>query len=465
MSETVSTLSHAPQAAADGGSLARGLRSRHVAMIAIGGTIGSGLFVGASSALALAGPGAIFAYFAGGLIVLFICRMLAEMAMSSPQTGSFIAHIGRGLGGGAAFVAGWIYWLMWVCVVSVEALACGNLLSPYVPLHPVALQTLLLAFVTGVNLFSVRGYGEFEYWLSLLKVGTILAFGVACVAGLLGWTHGAVDMTAVAAHNMTMLPRGLISVIAAMPLVLFAIGGTEASTIAAVESDDPAGNVMRATKSVALRILIFYVGSIALILAVVPWTDIHPGVSPFLTVLQRLGIPGAPEIMIFVIMVGCFSALNSGLYITSRVMFELAEMRAAPRFFVKLSTNATPRHAILTASGLAFVIALGGVLSPAAAFDFMLSSTGTFVLFDYGLIIYAHIRLRLQARKTGAVIEAPMWLFPGLSVLSLLFILMVFVIMLSDRETRWQMLAGTVTMLCIVAVERLTRARRQALIS
>lgn len=446
--------------APEGGSLSHALRGRHVAMIAIGGTIGSGLFVGASSALALAGPGALIDYAVGGLIVLFICRMLAEMAMASPGTGSFVAHIRRGLGDGAGFVAGWLYWIMWVCVVSVEALACANLIGPSLPIPYLALEILVMGFVTGINLFSVRGYGEFEYWLSLLKVGTIVAFIGACIAGLLGLTPYGVAVSHVMDVNLHPVPRGAMAIVAAVPLVLFAIGGTEASTIAAVESDDPAGNVLRATRSVALRIAAFYVISVGLILAIVPWTDVHPGVSPFLTALNRLGIPGAEVLMGGVILIGCFSALNSGLYITSRMMFELAEMRGAPRFFVRLSANGTPRHAIVTATALAFVVALGGILSPAAAFNFLLGSTGTFVLFDYVLIVLAHMRLRFQAQRRGERLAAPMWCFPLLSVVTLFFLGLVFVVMLGDPETRTQMIAGTVTMLMVVLVERLTRRRR-----
>lgn len=401
--------------------LGRSLASRHIAMIAIGGIIGAGLFVGSSASIAAVGPAVIISYGLAGGIVLLVMRMLSEMALAAPGTQSFQDFARLGLGPWAGFVTGWLYWYFWVIVVAIEAIAGGVILSHWIALPTWELGVGLLAILTGVNLFSARSYGEFEFWLSSLKVAAILAFILLTGAYVLG-LGGVVGLGAPGTHfaNLTahggFMPNGVTSVLAGTTSVIFALVGAEIATIAAAESAEPAAAVAKMTSSVALRILVFYVLSIALIVAVVPWTDIHPGVSPFGTALTALNVPAVGTIMNVIVLVAVLSCLNSGLYVTSRVLFSLAAHGDAPRALVPLSRRAVPTRAILIASSFGYLALAASVLSPEKVFSFLANASGVIMLIVYVLIAAAQIRLRRRIERTDPHrLSVRMWLFPWLS--------------------------------------------------
>ncbi len=414
----------AGEAGAGHAGLQRGLRSRHVVMIAIGGIIGAGLFVGSSTAIATVGPAVVLSYGIAGLIILMIMRMVSEMAVLNPQAGSFTELIRLGLGNGAGFVCGWLYWYFWAIVVAIEAIAGAVILKAWLPLQVWEIGCGLLALLTLINLFSVRGYGEFEFWLSSTKVAVIIAF--IAVAGL--WAFGVTAPNGPTFGNLTQFggfaPHGWAAVLGGVTSVIFALCGAEIATIAAAESDAGPEMVAQMTRSVAVRILLFYVLSIFLIVCVQPWTTIVPGHSPFATALATMGIPGASTIMTLVVLVAVFSCMNSGLYVCSRVLLGLAARGDAPQALVRVNRRGVPVRVILAGSLFAYAGLFASEFSPEVVFSFLVNASGALMLLIYLFVCLAQIRLRRRAEQQGAgPIPVRMWFFPWLTYATLAGIL------------------------------------------
>lgn len=396
--------------------LGNSLKSRHVAMIAIGGIIGAGLFVGSSTSIATVGPAVILSYAIAGLIVILVMRMLSEMAMAVPSVRSFPEFARYGLGHWAGFLSGWLYWYFWVVVVAIEAVAGAVIVQGWLPgLAVWQIGMGLMALLTLVNLLSTRSYGEFEFWFSSIKVAAIAAFIVITGVYASGITTPAPTFANLTGHGGFM-PFGWGAVFAGVTSVVFALVGAEIATIAAAESAEPARTVARMTSSVATRILIFYILSMALIVSIVPWDRITPGHSPFTQVLDVIGIPGAAAAMNIVILVAVLSCLNSGLYVTSRVLFVLAARGDAPQWLVSVNHRQVPARAILVGSLFSYVALFMSVLSPQLVFSFLVNASGALMLIIYLMIAAAQVRLRYRfERSDPARLVLRMWLFPGLS--------------------------------------------------
>ncbi|MDP9413408.1 MAG: amino acid permease [Pseudomonadota bacterium] len=394
--------------------LARSLRSRHIAMIAIGGIIGAGLFVGSSTSIATAGPAAIVSYGLAGLIVLLVMRMLSEMAIAVPGVQSFPEFARIGLGDWAGFMSGWLYWYFWVVVVAIEAIAGAAILQLWLPAFKVwEIGVALMAILTAVNLLSTRMYGEFEFWFSSLKVAAIIAF--IAIAG--SYAFGITAPTGPTFANLVahggFAPHGWLAMLAGVTSVIFALTGAEIATIAAAESAEPARTVARMTSTVAVRILIFYILSITMIVAVVPWTSIVPGISPFATALVAMGVPGAATIMNLIVLIAVLSCLNSGLYVTSRVLFALAARGDAPKALVAVGSRQVPARAILVGSLFSYGALAASVLSPQTVFSFLVNASGAIMLAIYLMIAFAQLRLRAQfEREAPERLTIRMWLHP-----------------------------------------------------
>ena len=275
--------------AAETAPLASALKERHVAMIALGGVIGAGLFVGSSAAILAAGPAVLVSYAIAGAIVFLVMRMLGEMAVARPGLGSFNAYIRAALGPRAAFVSAWLYWYFWIIAVGAETIAGAALLHDWIALPVWMIGLVLIALLTATNLMSVKAYGEFEFWFSLVKVLAIAAF-ILVAGSYLGLLtlHGTAPFATLVGSG-GLLPKGFAAVLGAVPTVIFSLTGSEIASIAAAESDDPPGNVAKASRTVALRITIFYLLAIALIVATVPWSSLHSGQSPFVAAMAKIG--------------------------------------------------------------------------------------------------------------------------------------------------------------------------------
>ena len=443
---------------ADTTPLATSLRPRHVAMISLGGVIGAGLFVGSSSAIQNAGPAVMFAYLLAGMISVLMMRMLGEMAVARPRQGSFNRYIRLALGPSVSFVAGWLYWYFWVIVVGAETIAGAALIHDWVPLAPVwAIGLVLIGLMTATNLMSVRSYGEFEFWFSLLKVGAIALFvlgGAAWLAGR-GLSHHAVFANLAGGGGFA--PHGWLAVLATVPVVIFSLTGSEIASIAAAESEDPPRNVARASRTVALRILLFYIAAILVIVCVVPWTAIRSGHSPFVSAMQVMGIPGGQMLMRVIVLVAVLSCLNSGLYVTSRILRELAAQGDAPAAMVRMGARQIPVRAILAGSVLGFGASIASIASPDLVFAFLLNTSGAVILVIYGLIAAAQIRARRAMQASGERPQFPMWGFPWVSYLAIAAMASVLVAMAILPAQRAQVTASLLSVAVVVIACRLHR--------
>jgi GABA permease len=341
-------------------------------------------------------------------------RMLSEMALAVPGVQTFPEFARVGLGHLPGFLSGWLYWYFWVVVVAIEAIAGAKIISDWFPMLPVwAVGMVLMALLTAVNLMSARSYGEFEFWFSSIKVAAIIVFILLTAAWAFGFTSGQGSTFNNLTAHRGFAPAGWGVVFAAATSTIFSLVGAEIATIAAAESEEPAKTISKMTVSVTMRILIFYILSILLIVSVVPWTSIEPGISPFATTLKSMGYPGADVIMNAVVLVAVLSCLNSGLYVTSRALFGLAKHNDAPQWLVQVNARKVPARAIIVASLFSYAALAAERLSPNQVFSFLLNSCGVTMILLY--LMTAAAQLKLRARYEA---EAPerlqirMWFHP-----------------------------------------------------
>ncbi len=439
--------------------LGHSLRKRHVTMISLGGIIGAGLFVGSSATISAMGPAACLSYLLAGIVVLFVMRMLGEMALAHPGVGSFTEFTRIGLGDWAGFTNGWLYWYFWVIVVAVEAVAGAGILQRWIPAPVWVIGLVLLSLMTAVNLLSVKSYGEFEYWFASIKVAAIIVFIVVGASYLFGFSswHQTVNNLS---GDHGFMPFGAMSIFAGVPTVIFAVGGAEIATIAAAESDDPGRNVASMTRSVILRVITFYVGSLFVIACIVPWASIKVGYSPFVAALETMHIPGAADIMNAIVLVAVLSALNSGLYVSSRIVFRLAERRDAPRALLSLSKSRVPRLAVLASSIVGYVAIVAAIVSPQGVFLYLVSASGAIMLFVYLSIAVSQIVIRRRLEATAPErLTFKMWLFPWLSWAVVAAIAGVLCAMGFDHALAGQLMASLASLAVVSAAYLLTRKR------
>ncbi|HKT73588.1 MAG TPA: amino acid permease [Steroidobacteraceae bacterium] len=442
--------------------LSRALRPRHVAMISIGGIIGAGLFVGSSAAIAATGPAIVLSYLLTGALILLVMRMLGEMAVALPQVRSFTEFARAGLGPWAGFVAGWLYWYFWVIVVPFEAIAGAKLLHGWVVGVPEwELGLGLMAIMTGVNLLSARSYGEFEFWFSSIKVASIMVFIVLATAYTCGWT----SVRGPGFNNLSshggFVPHGVAALLSGAVTVFFQLTGAEITTVAAAESQEPARAVAQMTTSVIFRILIFYVGSIFLIVCVVPWEQVRVGESPFTLALTTMGVSWASKAMSIVILTAVLSCLNSAFYVCSRVLFVLAEHADAPQALIRLNARRVPARSVWIASLAGVLGVVAQTLAPETVFAFLLNASSALMVFVYIIITCAQIRLRRQRERSGAAASAlQMWLFPWASYGAIAGMLAVLAAMAFNPSQAQELYVSLLTLAVTFLAYGVLRARR-----
>ncbi len=401
--------------------LRRTLQRRHMQMIAFGGVIGAGLFVGSGVVVQSAGPAAVVSFALTGTLVVLVMRMLGEMAAAYPAAGGFYEYNRLALGHLAGFLTGWMYWYFWVIVVALEAVAGARLLLYWFPGYPPWLLTLgLVVAFTLLNLLSVRSWGEAEYWFASIKVAAITVFLCVGLVFLLGWWPGAAGGLANLVSHGGFLPNGLAPVLTGAVAATGFYFGAEIVTVAAAESVAPEQAVARAMQSVISRVLVFYVGSILVVVAVLPWND--PGISqPYVSALARLRVPGAPRIMNAVILTAVLSALNSGLFASSRMLLALALRGDAPQWLAKVNTRGVPTRAILTGTVFGYLAVVMNYVSPERVFAFLVNSYGTVAIFVYVLIALSELKLRQRLeREAPERLRVRMWGYPYLTVLAII---------------------------------------------
>ncbi|MEV8536520.1 amino acid permease [Streptomyces sp. NPDC051211] len=441
MSQTTLTPpEQAAPAGAAGSPLSNGLKQRHLSMIALGGVIGAGLFVGSGAGIAAAGPSIVLAYAASGLLVMFVMRMLGEMSAANPASGSFSVHAERAIGPWAGFTAGWMFWTLLCVGVAIEAIGAAAILTGWFPGTPPWMWVLIfMAVFCGTNLAAVSNFGEFEFWFAALKIGAIglfLTLGTLAVLGVLPGTDS--PGTANLLHDGGFLPHGVEGLLVGLLASVVAYGGLETVTIAAAESDDPVRGVAKAVRTTMWRIGIIYVGSMLLIVTLIPWNSEGAAKAPYATALDHLGIPGAGQIMNAVILIALLSAMNANIYGSSRMAYSLVSRGQGPKALGKV-TGRVPRRAVLASSGFGFVCVLLSYWYPDTLFTWLLNMVGGVILVVWGFIAVSQFVLRRRTeREAPEKLVVKMWGFPYLTWVALAGVLGVLVLMAWDADTRVQ---------------------------
>jgi GABA permease len=408
--------------------LRRTLQRRHMEMIAFGGVIGAGLFVGSGVVVQAAGPAAVLSFALTGALVVLVMRMLGEMAAAYPAVGGFYEYNRLALGGLAGFLTGWMF--------------------PQATPWTLTLA-LVLAF-TLLNLLSVRSWGEAEYWFASVKVVAIvlfLAVGAVYMAGL--WPQAAGGFANLTSHG-GFLPRGIGPVLTGAVAATGFYFGAELVTVAAAESAAPA-EAAAATQSVISRVLVFYVGSILVVVTLLPWNS--PGMAqPYVSALQQLQIPAAAHLMNAVILTAVLSALNSGLFASSRMLMALARRGDAPRSLARLNARGVPARAILTGTVFGYAAVVMNYVSPEHVFAFLVNSYGTVAIFVYVLIALSELRLRATLERTAPErLTVRMWGYPYLTLLAIVAMLGIVTAMAFIPGQRLPLLFGLVSALAMLS--------------
>ncbi|MBD0670465.1 amino acid permease [Streptomyces sp. CBMA156] len=409
-------------------------------MISIGGAVGAGLFVGSGVSIQQAGPGVLIAYALTAAIVVVVMRMLAEMSVTRPDTGAFAVYGRLAFGRWAGFASGWIYWVGWPLGMCIESIAAGQIVHGWLPALPVWLVALLmLGTVTAVNLGSVRAYGEMEFWVVWVKVAVVALFigvGLVAVAGLLPGTPA--PGTGNLLGQGGFLPMGLSGVVIATSGAMFSFSGTEIVTIAAGEAEDAAAAIRKSTRTIMWRVTVFYLGSLSVVVLLLPWNSAAVGESPFAATLDHLGVPGASTVLNVVLFAAMLSTMNSQVYASSRMLFALARDRDAPSVFARISRRGAPHTAILFTSALAALCLLLQVVHPTGAFSRLVNITGDTVYVTWIGIAAAHLVLGRRDRADGRrpLPGTGVWLFPGLTWAALLALLGLYAVMIVLQDSR-----------------------------
>lgn len=420
--------------------LHRGLEERHIQLIALGGAIGVGLFLGAGAAIKTAGPSLILVYFIAGIIMFYIMRALGEVAVAYPVSGTFSAHSNIFLGPLTGYITGWTYWFMWVVTCMAEITAVGVYVSYWLPEVPQWVPALLaLIVMAAVNVVSVRAFGEFEFWFALIKVVTILTMIIAGAAMIL---FGVANQgVAIGISNLWsnggFFPYGLEGMAMASIMVMFSYLGIELIGVTAGEAKNPEKSLPAAIDKVFWRILIFYVGSLSVIMSLYPWNQIGTIGSPFVLTFNKLGIRAAAGIINFVVLTAALSSCNSGLFSTGRMLYNLALQGKAPAVFSSLNSRQVPVRGILVSSGFLLIGVVLNYLVPAQVFVYVTSVATFGALWIWAVILLIQMKYRagLTAQQV-AQIKYPMPFSPISNWISLLFLIFVAVAMFFNADTR-----------------------------
>ncbi len=414
--------------------LKRGLKNRHIQMIALGGAIGTGLFYGSAESIKLVGPAILLAYLLGGFVIYLIMTMMGEMATHEPVAGAFSHFSYKYWGEFPGFLAGWNYWFLYILVSMAELSVIGIYIQVWFPEIPLWVSSLaVLLIITGINLFSIRIYGEFEFWFALVKVLAIILLILLGVYLILTGTEGAKISNLWRYDGF--FPYGLKEFLLSLVIVMFSFGGTELIGITAAEADEPKKSIPKAIKQVIWRILLFYVLSITILMILHPWNEIGTDGSPFVIIFREMGfgIVNTPlgEINIpatffnIVVLSAAISVYNSGIYSNGRMLFGLAEQGNAPKFFLKLNRHSAPFIAILFSSLCTLVAVIINFVVPEGAFMRIMSLAVAAATITWGLIVIVQYRFRKQIDPKVLTYKVPFYPYSNYFALAFLVLLLV----------------------------------------
>lgn len=403
--------------------LKRDLKSRHVQLIAIGGTIGTGLFLGAGKSIQLAGPSIIFSFLLIGITLFFVMRALGELLLSDSGYTSFNEFASEYIGPWAGFVTGWTYWFCWIMTAMADIIAVGVYMQYWfdIPQWIPALSCLIILLF--LNLLTVKLFGELEFWFSIIKVITIIGLivvGIILIIMGFNTNYGPVSVMNLTQHG-GMFPNGITGFLLSLQLVVFSFVGIELVGVTAAETENPQKNIPSAINKIPIRILLFYVGAIIVIMSITPWTQFSAVSSPFVEVFALVGIPAAAGIINFVVLTSAASAGNSGLFSTSRSLYTLSKNKDAPAKLAKLNKKSVPSRALFVST---IVVSIGALLSklvPEQAFTIVTTISAICFIWVWSIIIISHIRYvkkrpDLRAKST---FKAPLTPFINYVILTL----------------------------------------------
>lgn len=421
----------------DGQQLKRGLQNRHIQLIALGGAIGTGLFLGIGPAIQMAGPAVLLGYGVAGIIAFLIMRQLGEMVVEEPVSGSFSHFAYKYWGPFAGFLSGWNYWVMFVLVGMAELTAGGIYMQYWFPDVPTwTWVALFFVAINAANLVNVRLYGEMEFWFALIKVLAIvgmIGFGIwLLVSGHGGerasignlWQHGG------------FLATGWHGLILSLAVIMFSFGGLELIGITAAEASSPQTTIPKAVNQVVYRILLFYIGSLVVLLSLYPWLEIKSNSSPFVMIFHELNSNVVASALNFVILVASLSVYNSGVYSNSRMLFGLSIQRNAPQFLAKVSRGGVPVNSLLLSGGITSLVVLLNYLLPHDAFSVLMALVVATLLLNWIMISLAHLKFRCAMRRKGRETRFKALLYPFGNYLCIAFMMMILGLMCTIDEMR-----------------------------
>ena len=419
--------------------LKRGLKNRHVQLLAIGGAIGTGLFLGSGRSISLAGPSILLTYLITGIICFFMMRALGELLLSNLDHHSFIDFVEEYLGDRAAFITGWTYWFCWLSLAMADLTAVGLYMQYWIPWIPQWIPALIvLGILLVMNLTAVKHFGEMEFWFALIKVIAIVSLIIiGLIMILTGFTTNA---GAAAFENLWnyggWFPNGTMGFILSFQMVVFAFTGIELVGLTAGETENPKKVIPMAINNIPLRIILFYIGSLAIIMSIYPWIAVDPNSSPFVAVFNAVGILAAASIVNFVVLTSAASATNSGIFSTSRMIYALSKRGHAPSRMKRLTNHAVPYQATLfSAAALLFTVVLNYVM-PESVF-IMITSISTFCfIYIWAIIVVCHLKYRKQHPELAKQSTFTMPLYPFMNYLILAFFLFILVVLALQSDTR-----------------------------
>lgn len=446
-------------------NLSRGLKNRHVQLLAIGGAIGTGLFLGSGRSIHLAGPSILFAYMITGIICFFIMRALGELLLSNLNYHSFVDFVYDYLGERAAFITGWTYWFCWISLAMADVTAAGLYIQYWFPSVAQWIPSLvILVILLIMNLTAVKMFGEMEFWFALIKVVAILALivigtfmiikgfstdaGTSTFANL--WNHGG------------LFPNGASGFILSFQMVVFAFTGIELVGLTAGETEDPERVIPKAINNIPIRIIIFYIGALLVIMSIYPWTSISPEKSPFVQVFAAVGIAAAASIINFVVLTSAASACNSGIFSTSRMVFSLAKEDNAPASMKKLTSNQVPANASLFSAGVILIAVILNYVMPEGVFVLITSISTFCFIFIWAIIVICHLKYRKTNPKLAAKNKFKMPLYPIANYVILAFMAFVIVTLAFNSETRVALFVTPVWFIMLAVIYKIAKTKRKS---
>jgi len=411
-------------------TLQRGLSNRHVQLIALGGSVGTGLFLGSAATINMAGPSVLLGYALGGIIAFLIMRQLGEMVVEEPVAGSFSHFAYRYWGDFAGFLSGWNYWMLYVLVGMAELTAVGKYVQFWWPQVPLWVSALVFfGFVNAINLFNVRWYGEMEFWFSIIKVSAIIAmigFGSWLLASGSGGEQAAVS-------NLWALggffPNGVEGLVMAMAIIMFSFGGLELVGITAAEVRDPGQTIPKATNQLIYRILIFYIGALGVLLALCPWDQVSEIGSPFVLIFASLDNAWVASALNIIVLTAALSVYNSGVYCNSRMLLGLALQGNAPRMLTRINSRGVPVAGLAVSAGVTALCVVVNYLIPAEALGILMNLVVAALVINWAMITITHLKFRRHLAGQG---KKAAFASPGAPVsngVCLLFVIGILVVM------------------------------------